>query len=575
MRELKGLSVSPGIGVGRAVRVVSPDLSFDPAAAGSPREEGERLDRATAALTGATQALIQAARREGGEDRAAILEGQLAMLTDPYFHSQTEEHLNAGESAEGAADRVCRGFMDLFAASGDPLLAQRAADVDDLRRRLLALLLGREGPDLSALPPDTVLVVEELTASMVSTLDSRHVAAVLAQAGGYTSHAAILCRSAGLPALFSVPGLLDAVAHGAMVAVDAGAGTALVEPGEDILADHRRRREEAALEQAELETFRGRETRTADGAAVNLSCNVGSAREGELAARAGAQGIGLLRTEFLFLDRPTLPDEEEQYRLFAQLAGQFPRGEVIVRTLDIGGDKPAPALDLPQEENPFLGNRAIRLCLSRPELLLPQLRALLRAAALGPVRAMVPFVTSVEELRQVRGLLSQAREELEKQGTVVGELPLGVMVETPAAAVMADVLAREVDFFSIGTNDLTQYTLCADRGNPAVAAIGSPFDPAVLRLVRHVIAAGHRAGIPVGMCGEAAAQSALIPLWLAFGLDEFSVNPASVLAARREIARWSMDRAKAVAGQAMEMESETQVREFLERTCERDQGPLK
>lgn len=454
-------------------------------------------------------------------------------------------------------------------------MAQRAADVDDLRRRLLALLLGREGPDLSALPPDTVLVVEELTASMVSALDSRHVAAVLAQAGGYTSHAAILCRSAGLPALFSVPGLLDAVAHGAMVAVDAGAGTALVEPGEDILADHRRRREEAALEQAELETFRGRETRTADGAAVNLSCNVGSAREGELAVQAGAQGIGLLRTEFLFLDRPTLPDEEEQYRLFAQLAEQFPRGEVIIRTLDIGGDKPAPALDLPREENPFLGNRAIRLCLSRPELLLPQLRALLRAAALGPVRAMVPFVTSVEELRQVRGLLSQAREELEKQGTAAGELPLGVMVETPAAAVMADVLAREVDFFSIGTNDLTQYTLCADRGNPAVAAIGSPFDPAVLRLVRHVIAAGHRAGIPVGMCGEAAAQSALIPLWLAFGLDEFSVNPASVLTTRREIARWSMDRAREVAGQAMEMESEAQVREFLERMCERDQGPLK
>lgn len=565
MKRLEGLSVSPGIGVGRAVRVTPPDLSYPPTAAGSPRQERQRLDRAAEALTGATRALIQAARREGGGERAAILEGQLAMLSDPYFKSQVDQRLDGGESAEGAVDGVCRGFMELFAASGDLLLAQRTADVDDLRRRLLALLLGREGPDLSHLPADTVLVVEELTASMVATLDTGHVAAILAQAGGYTSHAAILCRGAGLPALFSIPGLLDRVEKGGLVAVDASAGVALVEPEEAVLADYRRRREALERDREALETFRDKPTRTADGVEIRLCCNVGSARDGELAVRAGAQGIGLLRTEFLFLDRSTLPDEEEQYRLFARLAGQFPRGEVIIRTLDIGGDKPAPALGLPREDNPFLGNRAVRLCLDRPDLLLPQLRALLRSAAHGPVRAMVPFVTRVEEVRRVRALLDQARAELENRGTAVGQLPLGIMVETPAAAVMADLLAREADFFSIGTNDLAQYTLCADRGNPAVAGIGSFYDPAVLRLIRHIIGTGHAAGIHVGMCGEAAARSPLIPLWLAFGLDEFSVDPASVLATRREIARWTMAGAGAVAGQAMALSSEKEVREFLER----------
>lgn len=565
MKRLEGLSVSPGIGVGRAVRVTPPDLSYPPTAAGSPGQERQRLDRAAEALTGATRALIQAARREGGGERAAILEGQLAMLSDPYFKSQLDQRLDGGESAEGAVNGVCQGFMELFAASGDPLLVQRSADVDDLRRRLLALLLGREGPDLSHLPADTVLVVEELTASMVAALDTGHVAAILAQAGGYTSHAAILCRGAGLPALFSVPGLLDQVEEGGLVAVDASAGVALAEPEEAVLADYRRRQSELERDRAELETFRDRPTRTADGVEVRLCCNVGSAREGELAARAGAHGIGLLRTEFLFLDRSTLPDEEEQYRLFARLAGQFPRGEVIIRTLDIGGDKPAPALGLPREDNPFLGNRAVRLCLDRPALLLPQLRALLRSAAHGPVRAMVPFVTRVEEVRRVRALLDQVRAQLEEEGTAIGQLPLGIMVETPAAAIMADLLAREADFFSIGTNDLTQYTLCADRGNPAVAGIGSFYDPAVLRLIRHIIDTGHAAGIHVGMCGEAAARSPLIPLWLAFGLDEFSVDPASVLATRREIARWTMAGAGAVAGQAMALGSEKEVREFLER----------
>ena len=560
MTRLEGLPVSPGIGVGRAVRVTAPDLSYPPAA-GDPRQERGRLDRAADALTRATQALIRADSGEG----SAILEGQLAMLSDPYFQSQIDQRLNSGESAEGAVDGVCRGFMELFAASGDPLLAQRSADVDDLRRRLLAQLLGREETDLSRLPEDTVLVVEELTASMVSALDAGRVAAVLAQAGGYTSHAAILCRGAGLPALFSVPGLLDRVENGAVIAVDASAGAALVEPGEEVLADFRRRQSELERDREALEAFRDRPTRTADGAEVRLCCNVGSAREGELAARAGAQGIGLLRTELLFLDRPTLPDEEEQYRLFARLARQFPQGEVIIRTLDIGGDKPLPALDLPREDNPFLGDRAIRLCLNRPDLLLPQLRALLRAAAHGPVRAMVPFVTRVEELRRVRALLDETGEHLKSQGAAVGELPLGIMMETPAAAVMADVLAREADFFSIGTNDLTQYTLCADRGNPAVAGIGSFYDPAVLRLVRHIVDAGHAGGIPVGMCGEAAARADLLPLWLAFGLDELSVDPASVLAARREIARWTMAEAGSVARQAMALDSEKAVREFLER----------
>ena len=565
--ELRGVAASPGIALGTVLRVDPSTPDYSHVTPGTVPEETARLEKALEELTARTRALAQQAGERAGEEQARILEGQLAMLADPYLQSRLREELEGGKSAEGAADTVLQSFMDLFAQSGDELMAQRAADVGDLRDRLLSLLLGRELPDLTRLPPGTVLVVKELTPSMTAGLDLEHLEGVVAELGGYTSHAAILARAMELPAVLGVTGALEALRDGEPVAADGGAGLVLPSPDPATLEQYRHLQGAEKARRAALEAFRGRPTVTADGRAVKLCANAGSLREARLARENSGEGIGLFRTEFLFLERAQAPDEEEQYRFYKEAAELFPRGEVILRTLDIGGDKPAPFLDLPREDNPFLGHRAIRLCLDRPELFLTQLRALLRAAAHGPVRIMLPLVTRLAELRQAKKLLEEARAALTREGVETGEAPLGVMIETPAAALMADELAREAAFFSIGTNDLTQYTLCADRGNGAVSAIGSPFDPAVLRLIRHVIAAGHRGGIPVGMCGEACADPRLIPLLLSFGLDEFSVGPASLLSTRREIARWTKAEADAVAQTAMALDTEEAVRACLEQAA--------
>ncbi len=562
--ELHGTAASAGVGVGKAVVLRPAALDFAHVGPRSPQAERARLDEAAAVFTQRSRALAQAAREKAGAHQAEILEGQLVMFADPGLQSQLQARLAGGESAEAAVDGVCRGFMDLFTATGDPLMAQRAADVDDLRRRLLALLLHEEEPDLSSLPPGSVLVVDELTPSMATALDLTRVTALVAQAGGYTSHAAILARAMGLPAVLGVPNALDAIPSGAVLAVDGETGTVAVDPPAQALAAWEEKRAAQQADRGALDAFRGKPTRTADGRQVRLLGNIGTPAEAEAAAAQDSEGIGLFRTEFLFMGREQLPGEEEQFEAYRSVAQRFPQGEVVLRTLDAGGDKDVPALALPKEDNPFLGHRAVRLCLDRQKLFAVQLRAVLRASAFGPVRVMLPLVTRLSELRAAKDLLAEQKAALDRAGLPYDhDLPLGVMIETPAAVLLADLLAQEADFFSIGTNDLTQYVMCADRGNPNVAAIGSPFDPAVLRAVRRVVEAGHAAGIPVGMCGEAAAEPKLIPLWLAFGLDEFSVSPNSVLRTRREIARWDALSARRLADAALALDTEPAVRSCL------------
>ncbi len=563
--ELRGIAASGGIGVGAALVVVPPALDWSHVVPAGTEQERQRLDAATAAFTERTHALAQAAREKAGDHQAEILEGQLAMLSDPALQKQLTQRLEAGACAEEAVDGACQTFIDLFSSTGDELMAQRAADVSDLRRRLLILLLDQEEPDLSALPEGTVLVVRELTPSMTTALNVQNVAAIVAETGGLTSHAAILARATGLPAVLSVPDAANAIPQGCDVVVEGSAGVVLAEPSRETLAVYEEKRAALERDRAALEVFRGKATSTADGGRVKLLGNVGSPQEAAAAAEATGEGVGLFRTEFLFMDRPSLPTEEEQFLAYKAAAESFPQGEVILRTLDAGGDKALPSLRLPREENPFLGLRAVRLCLRERELFAVQLRALLRASAYGPIKVMLPLVTRLSELRSARELLEEQKAALDREGVPYDrDLPLGVMMETPAAVVMAQTLAREADFFSIGTNDLTQYLMAADRGNPAVAEVGSPFDPAVLRAVRHIVSAAHDAHIPADMCGEAAAEPRLIPLWLAFGLDEFSVSPSSILATRREIARWDAAQADALAQEVLALETEEAVRRRLE-----------
>lgn len=566
---LYGLGASAGVGIGRIVCVREEPLDYTGAVYAGAQAEKQRLQRAAAQFCAQTQAMAARVREQAGESEAAILDGQVEMLNDPVLHAQIDEAIDAGAVAEAAVDSVCTMYAGVFDGLDDELMRQRAADVRDLCARLLGLLLGRAPVDLGALPAGTVLAARELTPSMTVGLDSAHVAAIVTETGGPASHAAILARALELPAVLSVPGLMDAVQDGMAAAVDGGAGEVTLAPDEAAEAAYRAKRAAWLREKDALKAYRAGPTLDADGRQVKLYANIGRPDETAAAAAAGAEGVGLLRTEFLFMDRLCAPGEDEQCAAYCRAAQAFGAREVIVRTLDAGGDKPVDYLHMPKEENPFLGHRAIRYCLDEPALFKTQLRALLRAAARHPgLRIMLPMVTCLDEVRAARALLKACAEELDAEGVPhAADVPLGVMIETPSAALIADLLAREADFFSIGTNDLTQYVMAADRGNAQVQHLYTPLQPGVLRCIRGVIEAGRAARIPVGMCGEAAADPRMIPLLLHFGLDEFSVNAASIPATRRAIAQWDGAKAAQAAEMALRCATADEVARALDALC--------
>lgn len=542
--------------------------ALDPTGRGYAGVEAERarLRAAACQVERDTAALAERMRGRTTGSEPAILTGQITMLRDPELELQLDQAIQAGEPAEAAVEAVFGGYIQLFQNLEDERMRLRAADIQDLQSRLLRALLGRREADLSRLPAGCVLVTRELTPSMTVGLDRERVAAILTETGGSASHAAILARALGIPAVLGAAGALQAVENGALVLVDGDGGTALLRPSRKAQEEYRIRRAELLRHQAHLEPYRSRPTVDGDGRRRRLYANVGHPAEAAWAAGEGAEGIGLLRTEFLFLDRPEPPTEEEQLAAYLAAARPFPESEIVIRTLDVGGDKQIPWLALPREGNPFLGCRGLRASFARPELFRIQLRALLRAGAEVPgLRVLLPMVTDVSEVRRVRRLLAQCAGELEREGLACRpELPLGVMVETPAAARTADLLARESDFFSIGTNDLTQYILAADRDAPEVKELYTPLHPAVLRELRDVIRAGRQAGIPVGLCGEAAASPKLLPLLLSWGLEEFSVSPALLLETRARIAGWTAAEAGAVERQVMALAGPEEIRAYYD-----------
>lgn len=560
----KGIAGSAGYGVGKVVIISDAKPEYENRTITDTDAEIKRYDDAVAAFTEKTHAMAEAMKESVGEHNAEILEGHILLLTDPGMDEITKGAIMSGTCAEAAFESTCDMFAGMFQMADDELTRQRATDIGDIKVRMLKILTGTPDMNISEVPAGTILVAEDLTPSMTAGIVKENVAGIITAVGGKTSHSAILARVLEIPAVLSVDGIVDMVSDGMTAVVDGCDGICILDPSQEEVDEYQAKREKYLSDKALLEVYRGKDTVTADGVKVHLYGNIGNPEDAKQVAACDGEGVGLFRTEFLFMGASELPSEEEQFQAYKAAAETMEGREVIIRTLDVGGDKDIPYLGLEKEGNPFLGFRAVRYCLQNKDSYRVQLRALLRASAFGDIKIMVPLVTCVDEIRSVKALVKELMAELDAENIAYNkDIQVGAMIETPAASLIADLLAKEADFFSIGTNDLTQYTMAVDRGNAKVAYLYSSYNPAVLRSMKNIIEAANAAGIMVGMCGEAAADPLLIPLLISFGLGEFSVSATSVLATRGTIAKWSKAEADELAAKALSLATETEVAELL------------
>lgn len=560
----KGIAGSAGYGVGKVVIISDAKPEYENRTITDTDAEIKRYDDAVAAFTEKTHAMAEAMKESVGEHNAEILEGHILLLTDPGMDEITKGSIMSGTCAEAAFESTCDMFAGMFQMADDELTRQRATDIGDIKVRMLKILTGTPDVNISEVLAGTILVAEDLTPSMTAGIVKENVAGIITAAGGKTSHSAILARALEIPAVLSVDGIVDKVSDGMTAVVDGCDGICILDPSQDEIDEYQAKREKYLSDKALLEVYRGKDTVTADGVKVHLYGNIGNPEDAKQVAACDGEGVGLFRTEFLFMGASELPSEEEQFQAYKAAAETMEGREVIIRTLDVGGDKDIPYLGLEKEDNPFLGFRAVRYCLQNSDSYRVQLKALLRASAFGDIKIMVPLVTCVDEIRSVKALVKELMAELDAENIAYNkDIQVGAMIETPAASLIADLLAKEADFFSIGTNDLTQYTMAVDRGNAKVAYLYSSYNPAVLRSMKNIIEAANAAGIMVGMCGEAAADPLLIPLLISFGLGEFSVSATSVLATRGTIAKWSKAEADELAAKALSLTTEAEVAELL------------
>lgn len=563
---LKGTNASSGIGIGNAVIVEEKELVIKREAVADTAAEVERFKGALDSTLKKTEELAADLATRVGEKEAEIMQGHMMLLMDPMLTGEIETAITGeGICAEYAIEQVCTTYADMFASMDDELMQQRATDMRDIKTRMQRELLGVESVDIAALPAGTILVAKDLTPSMTAGIKPENVTGILTELGGKTSHSAILARALEIPAVVAVPDLMNQVKDGSVIVLDGSEGVVYINPEQAVVDKFREKREKFLKEKKELEQYIGKPTVTKDGVSVELVANIGKPEDLEKVLQYDGEGVGLFRTEFLFMDRTAMPTEEEQFEAYKTVAEGLKGKPVIIRTLDIGGDKEIPYMGLTKDENPFLGYRAIRFCLDRKDdIYKPQLRALLRASAYGNIKIMVPMVTCIEELREAKALIEEIKKELDEKNIPYNKnIEVGIMVETAAASLMADVFAKEAAFFSIGTNDLTQYTMSVDRGNDKVSYLYSTFNPAVLRSIKRIITCGREAGIMVGMCGEAASDPLMIPLLLAFGLNEFSMSASAILYSRKLITSFSTKELQAVADKAMSFATAAEVEAYM------------
>ena len=574
MEVYQGKSVFGGIAIGRISVHKKDEQQVKRVKIENPDLEIARYRQARQTAMEQLQNLYQKALKEVGEANAAIFEIHQMMLEDDDYNESIENIIHMQQvNAEYAVASTGDNFAQMFASMEDDYMRARSADVKDISERVLSVLGGRTA-GMAASEEPVIIVADDLAPSETVQLNKDLVLSFVTVHGSVNSHTAILARTMSIPALIGTDIPLTDAIDGKLGIVDGRNGCIYVDPDEDTLSKMQQLKQEEQEKKELLQTLKGRENITIDGKKIMLYANIGNSKDLAAVLQNDAGGIGLFRSEFLYLERETFPTEEEQFQIYRTVAETMAGKPVIIRTLDIGGDKEIPYMGLEKDENPFLGYRAIRLCLDRKEdIYKPQLRALLRASAYGNIRIMIPLVTCIDELREAKALIEEIKAELdEKNIAYKKDIQVGIMVETAAASLIADIFAKEADFFSIGTNDLTQYTMSVDRGNKKVSYLYSTFNPAVLRSIRHIIACGREAGIMVGMCGEAASDPMMIPLLLAFGLNEFSMSASAILRARKMVTEYSVEELQAVADKAMSFATTAEVEDYMRKFVEKITG---
>jgi phosphotransferase system enzyme I (PtsI) len=566
--NLKGIGASAGIAIAKAYRLEEPELKIEKKEIADKEAEKQRFEQAISQSKAELEKIKEHANRELGADKAEIFAAHLLVLSDPELLNPVLDKVSTeGVNAEFAMKETADMFVSMFESMDNEYMKERAADIRDVTKRVIAHLLGVQIPNPSLISEEVVIIAEDLTPSDTAQLNRQFVQGFTTDIGGRTSHSAIMARSMEIPAVVGTKQATSSIENGVMVIVDGLDGDVIIDPSSEVIAQYEEKKAKYQAQKAEWAKLVNEPTVTKDGQHVELAANIGTPDDVKGVLENGGEAVGLYRTEFLYMGRDQLPTEDEQFDAYKTVLERMEGKPVVVRTLDIGGDKELPYLNLPKEMNPFLGFRAIRLCLEEQDIFRTQLRALLRASSYGNLKIMFPMIATVTEFREAKAILLEEKEKLVANGTQVSDsIELGMMVEIPSTAVMADQFAKEVDFFSIGTNDLIQYTMAADRMNERVSYLYQPYNPAILRLISMVIDAAHKEGKWAGMCGEMAGDQIAIPLLLGLGLDEFSMSATSILPARTQIKDLSKEQAQSVKEKVLAMSTTEEVVEFVKET---------
>ncbi|WP_239704667.1 MULTISPECIES: phosphoenolpyruvate--protein phosphotransferase [unclassified Mammaliicoccus] len=562
---LKGIAASDGVAISKAYLLVEPDLSFSSENISDVDGEVEKFKAAVNQSKVELTQIRNNAEKQLGADKAAIFDAHLLVLEDSELLNPIEENIrNNKVNAPTALNEVSTNFITIFENMDNEYMKERAADIRDVSKRVLAHILGVELPNPSMINESVIIVGEDLTPSDTAQLNKEFVKGFATNIGGRTSHSAIMSRSLEIPAVVGTKDITDRVNHGDSLIIDGLSGDVIINPTDDEVQAYEQKQKNFLAEKEELAKLVNDESVSKDGVHVELAANIGTPNDLEGVKNNGAEGIGLYRTEFLYMGRDNMPSEEEQFEAYSKVLKEMDGKRVVVRTLDIGGDKELSYLNLPKEMNPFLGYRAIRLCLDQTDIFRTQLRALLRASEFGKLNIMFPMIATIKEFRDAKAILLEEKEKLVSEGVnVADDIEIGIMVEIPSTAALADIFAKEVDFFSIGTNDLIQYTMAADRMSERVSYLYQPYNPAILRLVKQVIEASHKEGKWTGMCGEMAGDNTAIPLLLGLGLDEFSMSATSILKARKQIKQLDQKEMQELANKAINCATEEEVVELV------------